>query len=154
MQCHLGLCLSLRCDFTLEPFTRGLASEGADQHAQRFVAVIAGRTLTCGASKPLIALVSRTDHNAATPSASLMFAPELSTWAIALEPSRNCQMAGGTAGAVKPAARQGRSEAQWLDRAEDRRTIRRRDGRSVWTPAQRENLRNERAARVGKTVRK
>ena len=56
MQCHLGLCLSLRCDFTLEPFTRGLASEGADQHAQRFVAVIARRTLTCCASKPLIAL--------------------------------------------------------------------------------------------------
>jgi hypothetical protein len=35
MQCHLGLCLSLRCDFPLEAFTRGLASEGADQHAQR-----------------------------------------------------------------------------------------------------------------------
>jgi hypothetical protein len=84
MQCHLGLYLSLRCDFTLEPFTRGLASEGADQHAQRFVAVIARRTLTCCASKPLIALVSRTDHNAATPSASLMFAPEPSTSAIAL----------------------------------------------------------------------
>ena len=44
LQCHLGLCLSLRCDFTLEPFTRGLASENADQHAQRFVAVIARRT--------------------------------------------------------------------------------------------------------------
>jgi hypothetical protein len=32
------LYLSLRCDLTLELFTRGLASEGADQHSQRFVA--------------------------------------------------------------------------------------------------------------------
>jgi hypothetical protein len=47
MQCHLRLCLSLPCDFTLEPFTRGLASEDADQHPQRFVAVIARRTLPC-----------------------------------------------------------------------------------------------------------
>jgi hypothetical protein len=59
MQCHLGLCLSLRCDFALEPFTRGLASEGADQNAQRFVGVIARRTLKWCGSKPLIALVSR-----------------------------------------------------------------------------------------------
>ena len=125
LQCHLGWCLSFRCDFPLEPFTRGLASEDADQHAQRFVAVIARRPLSCCASKPSIALLSRTDHNAATPSASLMFAPELSTSAIHLRPSRNCQTAGGAAGAVKPAARQGRSEAEWLDRAEDRRTIRR-----------------------------
>jgi hypothetical protein len=84
MQCHVGLCLSLRCGFTLKPFTRGLASESADHHAQSFVAVIARRTVTCCASMPLIALVSRTDHNAAPPSASLMFAPELSTSAIAL----------------------------------------------------------------------
>jgi hypothetical protein len=140
MRCHLGLCLSLRCDFTLEPCTRGLASEGADQHAQRFVAVTARRTLTCGASKPLIALASRADHNAATPSASLMFAPELSPSAIALAAITQLQMAGGAAGAVKPAARQGLSEAEWLDRAEARRTVRRSDGRSVWPPgSQREN---------------
>jgi len=79
MQCHLGLCLAVRSDFTLEPFTRRLASEDADQHAQRFVTVIAQRALTCYASKPLAARASRTDHNAATPSLSLMFAPELST---------------------------------------------------------------------------
>jgi hypothetical protein len=140
MQCHLGRCVSFRCDFTLEPFTRGLASEGAYQHEQRFVAVIARRTLTCCAPKALIALVSRTDHNAATPSASLMFAPELSTSAIALAAITQLPDGGGAAGAVKPAARQGRSEAEWLDRAEDRRTIRRRDGRSVWPPgSQREN---------------
>ena len=70
-----------------------------------------------------------------------MFAPELSTSAIDLRPSRNCQTSGGAAGAVKPAARQGRSEAEWLDRAEDRRTIRRRDGRiGGHQVAQRENL--------------
>jgi hypothetical protein len=84
MQCHLGLCLAVRCYLTLESFTRGLASEDADQHAQRFVTVIAQRALTCCASKPSAPLASRTDHNAATPSASLMFAPELNTSAIAL----------------------------------------------------------------------
>jgi hypothetical protein len=33
MQCHLGLCLVVRCDLTLELFTRGLASEDADENA-------------------------------------------------------------------------------------------------------------------------
>jgi hypothetical protein len=51
MQCHLGFCPSLRCDLTLEPFTRGLASEDANQHAQRFVAVVVRRSLPCNASK-------------------------------------------------------------------------------------------------------
>jgi hypothetical protein len=140
MQCHLGLYLPLRCDLTLELFTRGLASEGADQHSQRFVALIARRTLTCCASKPFIALASRTNHNAATPSASLMPARELSMSAIALAAITQLPDGGGAAGTVKPAARQGRSEAEWLDRAEDRRTIRRCDGRSVWPPgSQREN---------------
>jgi hypothetical protein len=37
MQCHLGLCLLLRCDFTLEPFARGLASEDANDNAQLVV---------------------------------------------------------------------------------------------------------------------
>ena len=40
MQCHLGLYCSRYGDFTLESFTRGLASEDADKQAQRFVAVI------------------------------------------------------------------------------------------------------------------
>jgi hypothetical protein len=84
MQCHLGLCLAVRCDFSLEPFTRSPASKDADQHAQRFVTVIARRALTCCASKPLAALASRTDHSAATPSLSLTFAPELSTSSIRL----------------------------------------------------------------------
>jgi hypothetical protein len=70
MPCHLGLSLAVRCDLTLEPLTRGLASEDADEHPQRFVAVIARRTLPCYASRPLVASVSRTDYNAATPSLS------------------------------------------------------------------------------------
>ena len=40
MQCHLGWRRSRRCDFPLEPFTCGLASKNADEHAQRFVAAI------------------------------------------------------------------------------------------------------------------
>jgi hypothetical protein len=54
----------------LGPFTRGLASENADQHPQRFVAVIARRTLPCYSSRPLVTSASRTDHTAATPSLS------------------------------------------------------------------------------------
>jgi hypothetical protein len=134
LHCYLGWCVAFHRDFPLEPFTRGLASEGADQHAQRVVAVSAWRTLTCCASKPLIAFVTRTNHSAATPSASLMFARELSTSAIALAAITQLPDGGGAAGPVKPVARQGRSEAEWLDRAEDRRTFRRCDGRSVWPP--------------------
>ena len=63
-----------------------------------------------------------------------MFAPELSTSAIALAAITQLPDGGGAAGAVKPAARQGRSEAEWLDRAEDRRTIGRCDGRTLWPP--------------------
>src|SRR5688500_9631423 len=73
----------LRGDFLLEPFTRGLASEAADEHAQRFGAGSARRTLPCCASKPLVAFASRTDHNAAPPFLSLMCAPELSTREVA-----------------------------------------------------------------------
>jgi len=67
MQCHLGWFRRFRRDFALEPFTRGLASEDADQHEQRFVAVIARSSLSCRASKPSIAPLSRPDHNAASP---------------------------------------------------------------------------------------
>jgi hypothetical protein len=154
-QCH-RLCLSLRCDFTLEPFTRGLASEDADQHAQRFIVVIPRRFFSYYAS-PSIALLSRPDHNAATPFASLMFAFELSTSAIApLAAITQLPDEGRSAGAVKPAARQGRSEAEWLDRAENRRTIRRRDGRSVCGHqilSARTHATNG-DARIGKTVRR
>jgi hypothetical protein len=127
MQCHLGLCLAVRYDLTLEPFTRGLTSEDADQHPQRFVAAIARRTLPCYASRPLVASASRTDHNAATPSLSLMFASRA-------ERTRGHHVIAGRPAEPQarssPPARKGRSEAKWLDRAEDRRTIGPRDGRT------------------------
>jgi hypothetical protein len=41
MQCHLGWCLSFRCDFTLEPFARGLASEDADENVRAGHIVVA-----------------------------------------------------------------------------------------------------------------
>ena len=67
MQCHFGWCLSFRCDFTLEPFARGLASEDADKQTQRFVAVIVQRLVTSRAPRSPIALLSRPDHNACLP---------------------------------------------------------------------------------------
>ena len=56
LHCHLGWCLSLRGNFPLEPFTRGLASENADHAAQRLVAVIARRTRDVLRVDPSIAL--------------------------------------------------------------------------------------------------
>jgi hypothetical protein len=70
MQCHLELWLAARCDLALEVVTRGLASEDANHHPQRFVAVIPRRTLPCDTPRLLFASASRTDHNAATPSLS------------------------------------------------------------------------------------
>ena len=67
MQCHLGLERSLRCDFMLEPFPRGLSSKDANHYAQRVVAVVVWRSLPCYASKLPISLPSRPNHNAASP---------------------------------------------------------------------------------------
>jgi hypothetical protein len=67
MQCHLAWCLSFRCDFTLEPLTRGLAGEQAYQHAQRFVAMIARCSSSHSASMLPTALISKPDHNAVAP---------------------------------------------------------------------------------------
>jgi hypothetical protein len=129
MRCHLGLCRSFRSDVPLEPFTRGPASEDADQHAQRFVAVIAQRSLPCYASKSAISLPSRPDLNAAAPRVV-----DLCIRAQRVrEPTGGHHVIAGPGGAASarssPSARQGRSDAEWLDRAKDRRTIRARDGR-------------------------
>jgi hypothetical protein len=67
MQSHLGWYFSFRRDFLFESLTRGLASKDVDQHAQRFVAMIARCTLPCYASKLPISLPSRPNHNAASP---------------------------------------------------------------------------------------
>jgi hypothetical protein len=75
MQCHLGLCLTVRCDLTLESFTRGLASEDADEVAQPIVVATMGAASLCSVSSlASIALPSRPNHNAAAPCAKLISA--------------------------------------------------------------------------------
>jgi len=44
-----------------------LPSECANEHSQQFVAMIARRASTCSASRPTIALLSRSNHNAWLP---------------------------------------------------------------------------------------
>jgi hypothetical protein len=166
----LGLFSRSACDFPLEPFTRGLASDGADQHAQRFVAVTARLTLTRCSSKPLIALASRTDHNPATPSPSLMLALELSTSAIPAAAITQLPDAGGAGGAVKPGVPTTRGVRRGV---EVRQPVRDEAKRSGLTgprtaeqlglvmaalvndgDAQRENERDERDAQGWETVRR
>jgi len=131
MQCHLGLRLSLRRDFALDPLTRSLAGEHAYKDAQRFVAMIARCNSSHSASMLPTALISRPDHNA----------PFHAKFMSALRPSPSAISPGGHQVIARqlaqpqarssPPARKGRSEAEWLDGAEDRRTISRRDGRPL-----------------------
>jgi hypothetical protein len=73
MKCHLGGCLSFRCDFTLEPFARGLASEDADEIAQPIVVATLGDASLCSVSSLApIALPSRPNHSAAAPCVKLI----------------------------------------------------------------------------------
>jgi hypothetical protein len=75
MQCHLGGCRSIGCDLTLELFTRGLASEDANENAQPVVAaIVRDASRCCMSSLPLIALPSRPNHNAAAPCVKLISA--------------------------------------------------------------------------------
>ena len=153
MQCHLGLCLAVRCDLTLEPFTRGLASEDADKQTQRLVAVIGRRLLTTCATRPSIALLSRPDHSAVASCREVDLSALAAHVAVFFSGHHViANRSGGPQARSSPLARQGRNEAEWLDRAEDRRTIRRRDGphRLGHQLAQRENLWDERNAQVGK----
>ena len=76
--------MPLRCQLAREELTCGLARERANERSQWFVAMIARRASLRSLLRSPIALVSRPDHNAAAPFASLMFALELSTSAIAL----------------------------------------------------------------------
>jgi hypothetical protein len=124
MQCHPGWCVSFRFGFALEPFTRGLASEDADKQTQRFVAMIVQRLVTSRASSSPIALLSRPDHNAVAPCREVD--PLLPAAYIAVFFHGHhvvAQRFGGPQARSSPSARQGRSEAKWLDWAEDRRTI-------------------------------
>jgi hypothetical protein len=152
MECHLGWCVSFCFGFALEPFTRGLASEDADNQTQRFVAVIVQRLVTSGASRSPIALLSRPDHNAVAPcrKVDLLALAELIEFFFGghhVIADRSV----GPPGAVKPVSPSGTERAEWLDRAEDRRTIvlvmaAVSDTRSL----RRDELRDERDALVGR----
>lgn len=146
MQCHLGWCRSFRRDFPLEPFTRSLAGEHAYQHAQRFVAAIARRSLPCSVSNSPVSFPSRPDHNATSPPDV-----DLCIRTQRREPTGGHHVVAGSRGAASarssPPAREGRSEAEWLDGAEDRRTIRARDGRK-------ERLRGRSARRPTRRTRR
>jgi hypothetical protein len=76
MQCHLGWCVSFRCDFTLEPFARGLPSEDADENAQPVVEATMGDASRCSMSSLAAAFnrrlsVNPSDHSTPKPSRSL-----------------------------------------------------------------------------------
>ena len=124
MQCHLGWCVSFGCDFTLEPFARGLTSEDADNQAQRFVAVIMRRPVTSCVSRSSIAFLSRPDHNAVAPCRKVdLFALAAHIEVFSGGHHVIADRSGGPQARSSPSARQGRSEAEWLDQAEDGRTI-------------------------------
>jgi hypothetical protein len=119
---------------------------------QRLVATIASRTWWRSASKSPTAFLSRTDHNAATPCrvvdvcsrAEDVGDPTFGHHVIARHPA--ALQARSSAQPVRE-----RSEAEWLDRAEDRRTISCRDGHSLWPlRCSARERRNDRNARVGR----
>ena len=64
-------------------------------------------------------------------------------------PSRNCRTCGAASARSSPPARKGRSEAEWLDGAGDRRTIRARDGRRERRPGRSARGPTRRTRRAG-----
>jgi hypothetical protein len=58
----------LRRQLAREELACGLSSERANERSQRFIAVFARRTALRSPSRSSIAPLSRSDHNAATPS--------------------------------------------------------------------------------------
>jgi hypothetical protein len=110
--------------------------------------------LSSSASNPSLCLLSRPHHNATAPSAKPSRAVAPSTSAISIGGHHViAESIGGPQAHSSPLARQGRSEAEWLDRAEDRR-----QSRIVMAAllsdggAQRENKPDERDAQGWETV--
>ena len=135
LHCHLVWRRSPCGNFPLEPFACGLASKNAYDDAQRLVAAIVRRAPRCSASSQSVALGSRSDHNAAAPSEWSICASQAEH--LCVRPMGHHVIAGDSAQPRCCQARSrvsGRSEAEWLDWAEDRRTIRCRDGRIGWPP--------------------
>jgi hypothetical protein len=79
---HLRSILRLSGELACERLACGLSSERANEHAQRFVTTIARCSSSHSASRLPTALLSRPDHNAATPHAKVMSALGLSPSAI------------------------------------------------------------------------
>ena len=97
-------------------------------------------------------LLSRPDHNAVAPCREVdisLLAAHIAVFFSGHHVIAN--RSGGPQARSSPAARKGRSEAEWLDEAEDRWTIRARDGRIEW-PRGRSAARtyDERDAQVGR----
>jgi hypothetical protein len=62
----MSILLSHR-QFSREHFAGSLSGKRANEHSQRFIAMIARRASSCSASSPTIAFLSRPDHNACLP---------------------------------------------------------------------------------------
>ena len=138
LHCHLGSLLSSRRQLSREHLASSLPSECANEHSQRLVRMIARRASSCSASRPPIALLSRPDHN---PGSRCMVHLSISSAQHVRDrpwPSRNCSI---SAQSRRGRARQpmGTERSGWLDGAEDRRTISRRDGHSLATAMLSEN---------------
>jgi hypothetical protein len=67
LHCHLRPIFSLRHQLAREQLACGLPSERANERSERFIATISRRMRPATSRSP-IALLSRSDHNAATPS--------------------------------------------------------------------------------------
>jgi hypothetical protein len=122
--------MPLRCQLAREELTCGLARERANERSQWFVAMIARRASLRSPSRSPIALVSRSDHNAATPSRMNQCGPHECKG----QPEGHHVTAKGrrSRGSVKPDSPEGDgAKRSGLTGPADRRTISRRDGRSA-----------------------
>ena len=147
-----GRSCRLRRQLSREQLACGLSSERANERSKRFIATISRRTRPPTSRSP-IALLSRSDHNAATPSRMNRCVPHECDG----QPGGHHVIAEHrrSRGSVKPASPvRGRSEAEWLDRAADRRTISRRDGRGARDLGARQRTRKAIEARWWKKGRR
>jgi hypothetical protein len=132
-----------------------LTGDHAYQHAERFVAMIA----RCSSSHSTLMLptllISRPDHNAQLPTRSSCLRSGRAHRRSHRRRPRNARQLAEPQARSSPPARKGRSKAEWLDRAEDRQTISRRDGRTLERRrcSARERTPRTRRARLGTVER-
>jgi hypothetical protein len=92
--------------------------------------MISRHTSWLSASRLSTALLSRPHHNADSFESESLRSGEC-IGRLAWRPSRNCREPAQPRSCQARSPARGRSEAEWLDRAEERRTITRRDGRTA-----------------------